>query len=55
MKVLKFPKEKTTKPRWIMWVRNADKRQMFNKVLSFLSLTTGILIILYVIYTLNKP
>jgi len=54
MKVLKFPKDKITKPRWWMKIRNMDKTQILNRIFSFFVLLAGLAIAGFVVYKMNQ-
>lgn len=54
MKVFKFPEDKITKPRWWMKIRNIDKVQTLNRILSFFILLVGVIIVIFVVYKMNQ-
>lgn len=55
MKVLKFPKDKMTKPRWWLKIRNMDKSQILNRIFSFACLILGIALVGFIVYKMNHP
>lgn len=54
MKILKFPKDKMKYPRWWMWIKNINIPILLNNLFSGFSLFAGLVIILFIIYCLNK-
>lgn len=54
VKVIKFPKENMTKPRWLLKLKNMDKMQVLNRVFAFLMLLAGIAVAGFIVYKMNQ-